>query len=140
YGDQPQTFVTANVVVAPTAEEAQLRSEPFLLQVSRLRTGGPMEKLHLAGDDVRTVMNDYKRKVSEELSKNWMIGAPKSADGHLGELAGRFDVDEIMIEPVGGGRDGEDPREAPGGVQTIDLLAEELLGADAAAESVGADA
>src|SRR5699024_10082634 len=33
YGDQPQTFVTANVVVAPTAEEAQLRSEPFLLQM-----------------------------------------------------------------------------------------------------------
>src|SRR5699024_6995237 len=43
YGDQPRTFVTANVVVAPTAEEAQLRSEPFLLQMSRLRTGGPME-------------------------------------------------------------------------------------------------
>src|SRR5699024_3383556 len=124
YGDQPQTFVTANVVVAPTAEEAQLRSEPFLLQMSRLRTGGPMEKLHLAGDDVRSVMNDYERMVGEELSKNWIIGDPKTAAAQVEELADRFDVDEILIQQFAGSIDGDDPREDHCRIQTIYLLAE----------------
>src|SRR5699024_11455606 len=105
-----------------------------------LRSCDRREKLPLAGGDVRSVMNDNERMVGEELSKNWLIGDPKSAAAQLEELAARFDVDEIMIQPIAGAMDGEDLREDPGRVQTIDLLAEELLGADAAAESVGADA
>ncbi|WP_166973876.1 MsnO8 family LLM class oxidoreductase [Brevibacterium atlanticum] len=127
YGDQPQTFVTANVVVAPTAEEAQLRSEPFMLQMSRLRTGGPMEKLRLVGDDVRSVMTDQQRMVGEELSANWIVGDLESAAAQLEELAARFDVDEIMIQPVAGAMDGEDLREDPGRIQTLELLAGEFL-------------
>ena len=128
YGDEPQTFVTANLVVAPTEEEAQLRSEPFMLQMARMRTGGPMEKLYLAGDDIRSVMTDQERMVGEELSNNWIIGDPKSAAAQLEELAERFDVDEIMIQPIAGAMKGEDVREDPGRIQTIELLAAEFLG------------
>ena len=140
YGDQPQTFVTANVVAAPTEEEAQLRSEPFMLQMSRMRTGGPMEKLRLAGDDVRSVMTDQERMVGEELTSNWIIGDPKSAAAQLEELAERFDVDEIMIQPIAGALEGEDVREDPGWIQTIELLAAEFLGATAASATAASGA
>ena len=140
YGDEPRTFVTANLVVAPTEEEAQLRSEPFMLQMSRMRTGGPMEKLRLAGDDVRSVMTDQERMVGEELTSNWIIGDPKSAAAQLEELAERFDVDEIMIQPIAGALEGEDVREDPGRIQTIGLLAAEFLGATAASATAASGA
>lgn len=132
YGDKPQTFVTANVVAAPTEEEAWLRSEPFMLQMARMRTGGPMEKLHLAGDDVRSVMTDQERMVGEELSGNWIIGDTKSVSAQLEELSERFAVDEIMIQPIAGAMEGEDVREDPGRIQTINLLAAEFLGSTGA--------
>ena len=44
------------------------------------------------------------------------------------ELAERFDVDEIMIQPIAGAMKGEDVREDPGRIQTIELLAAEFLG------------
>ncbi|RAE93814.1 LLM class flavin-dependent oxidoreductase, partial [Burkholderia multivorans] len=90
------TFVTVNAVVSPTEDEARLRSEPFMLQMARLRTGGQMGPLRLAGDDVRSIMTDQERMVAEELSKNWIIGDPQQAKGQLEELADRFGVDEVM--------------------------------------------
>ncbi|RAD73475.1 LLM class flavin-dependent oxidoreductase, partial [Burkholderia multivorans] len=95
YGDEPRTFVTVNAVVSPTEDEARLRSEPFMLQMARLRTGGQMGPLRLAGDDVRSIMTDQERMVAEELSKNWIIGDPQQAKGQLEELADRFGVDEV---------------------------------------------
>ena len=127
YGDKPRTFVTVNAVVSPTDEEAQLRSEPFLLQMARLRTGGPMGPLRLAGDDVRSVMTDRERMVAEELSENWIIGDADSAKAQLEELAGRFEVDEIMIQPVAGALEGEELREDSGRIQTLELLAGKFL-------------
>ena len=127
YGDEPRTFVTVNAVVSPTEEEARLRSEPFMLQMARLRTGGQMGPLRLAGDDVRSIMTDQERMVAEELSKNWIIGDPQQAKGQLEELAARFDVDEVMIQPVAGAIDGEDLREDAARIQTLELLADEFL-------------
>ncbi|MGO2860758.1 MAG: LLM class flavin-dependent oxidoreductase [Brevibacterium sp.] len=127
YGDEPRTFVTVNAVVSPTEEEAQLRSEPFLLQMARLRTGGQMGPLRLAGDDVRSVMTEQERMVGEELSQNWIVGDARAAARQLEELAARFEVDEIMIQPVAGAMDGEDLREDFGRIQTLELLAAEFL-------------
>ncbi|WP_309131348.1 LLM class flavin-dependent oxidoreductase [Brevibacterium sp.] len=128
YGPEPRTFVTANAVVASSDEEAHLRSEPFLLQMARLRTGGKMGPLRLVGDDVRSVMTDQERMVAEELSRNWIIGDPKTAAAQLDELAGRFEVDEIMIQPVTGSTEDEDLRADSARIQTLELLASELLG------------
>lgn len=127
YGDKPRTFVTVNAVVSETLEEAQLRSEPFLLQMASLRTGGAMGPLRLAGDDVRSVMTDQQRMVGEEMAENWIIGDPDTAAAQLEELAGRFDVDEIMIQPVAGAMEGEDIRRDPGRVRTLELLASKIL-------------
>ncbi|WP_353843876.1 LLM class flavin-dependent oxidoreductase [Brevibacterium sp. RIT 803] len=127
YGDKPQTFVTVNAVVSPTEEEAQLRSEPFLLQMSRLRTGGRLEPLRLAGDDVRSVRTDQERMVGEEMSENWIIGDAKSAKAQLEELASRFEVDEIMIQPVAGAMEGEGLRQDDARIQSLELLAAEFL-------------
>ncbi len=127
YGDEPRTFVTVNAVVSPTEDEARLRSEPFMPQMARPRTGGQMGPPRLAGDDVRSIMTDQERMVAEELSKNWIIGDPQQAKGQLEELADRFGVDEVMIQPVAGAMEGEEPRHDAARIQTIDLLAEEFL-------------
>lgn len=127
YGDAPRTFVTVNAVVSPTEEEARLRSEPFMLQMARLRSGGQLGPLRLAGDDVRSVMTDQERLLAGELSKNWIIGDPRSARAQLEGLAERFDVDEIMIQPVAGAMEDEDLRRDAARIQTLELLAEEFL-------------
>lgn len=127
YGDAPRTFVTANAVVAETAEEAQLLAEPYMLQMARLRTGGRLEPLRLAGDDVRSVMTDHERMVAEELSAHWIVGDPDTATEQLQELADRFDVDEIMIQPVTGSMPGDDLRTDPSRIRTLELLADKLL-------------
>ena len=124
---QVHTFVTVNAVVSPTEEEAQLRSEPFLLQMSRLRTGGRMEPLRLAGDDVRSVRTEQERMVGEDMSENWIIGDAASAKAQLEELASRFEVDEIMIQPVAGAMEGEDLRQDAARIQSLELLAAEFL-------------
>lgn len=126
YGDSPRTFVTVNAVVAPTEEEARLRAEPFLLQMARIRTGGQMGPLRLVGDDVRSVMTAEERMVSEELSKNWILGDPVSAKAQIEELADRFGVDEIMIQPVAGSTPDDDIREDASRIQTLELLAGEI--------------
>ncbi|PQM48588.1 hypothetical protein C1Y40_01184 [Mycobacterium talmoniae] len=42
-------------------------------------------------------------------------------------LADRFDVDEVMINPVASARRGTDPAVAPGRERTLELLAKELF-------------
>lgn len=86
-----------------------------------------MGPLRLAGDDVRSIMTDQERMVAEELSKNWIIGDPQQAKGQLEELADRFGVDEVMIQPVAGAMEGEELRHDAARIQTIDLLADEFL-------------
>ncbi|MDT9047061.1 hypothetical protein RSW36_28490, partial [Escherichia coli] len=63
-----------------------------------------------------------------------------SAAAQLEELAERFDVDEIMIQPIAGALEGEDVREDPGRIQTIELLAAEFLGATAASATAASGA
>ena len=65
--------------------------------------------------------------VGEEMSENWIIGDAASAKAQLEELASRFEVDEIMIQPVAGAMEGEDFRQDAARIQSLELLAAEFL-------------
>ena len=56
-----------------------------------------------------------------------MVGDPAEAAEAIRSVAAQFDVDEVMVSPVGSAFRGTDARTAPGREQTLELLAKELL-------------
>lgn len=127
FGSNPKTFVSVNAVVAETAAEAEELAQPYLYSMANLRMGQPMRPLPFAGAEVAEVMTDGHRAMAEQIRRGWIISDAASAADQVRELAGRFDVDEVMVHPVAGAHEGDDPEAWVHRVRTIELLAEELL-------------
>lgn len=123
---EPRTFLTANVVAAPTAEEAEARALPQLRMMTRLRRGLPLTALETveqaragmaAGDaaaDATTIA---------AAGAGWFIGDAAQVSTDLTAFAARHGVDEIMVSPVSGAFDSESLDAAVGRQQTLELLA-----------------
>ena len=56
-----------------------------------------------------------------------VVGTPAEAAYSVRALAERFDVDEVMINPVASARRGTDPATAQAREATLELLAKELF-------------
>lgn len=125
----PRTFLTLNVVVADTAEEAQARALPALRNFSRLRSGEPLRPIDTveAADDEQ--LSPAIRSLIDELSTRWVIDEPAAAARRVRQLADGFGVDEVMVSPNAGAREDEPRDRTPGRERTLELLAGELLGA-----------
>ncbi|WP_373683834.1 LLM class flavin-dependent oxidoreductase [Microbacterium sp. 18062] len=124
---EPRTFVTANAVVAPTADQAWARALPQVRMMARLRTGRPLVALETveeardaeASDGLAAPFADWARS-------SWFLGTPADAASALRAFAAEHGVDEIMISPVAGAFAAE-PQDLPlGRVQTLELLSAEL--------------
>jgi len=118
----PRTFVTANVVVAESAAEADALALPQLQQMARLRSNerlGPLPTVEEAADAGLTAL---QREIVDQMRGSWIIGDPDTAASRVRELARRFDVDEVMVSPVGSARASEDPASALSRVRTLELL------------------
>lgn len=127
YGAEPKTFVTVNVSVADTTDEAWELAEPHIHSMASLRSGAGLARARLVGDDVRSVLTDELRQVVAPALHSWAIGDPEQVAAQLRETAEEFDVDEIMVHPVQGARPG-DPTDAwPGKAHGLELLADALL-------------
>lgn len=124
----PTTFLTVNAVVADTREEALELAEPYMFTMANLRIGAPITTLPLVGADVREKMTAGHREVAEKMVAAWVVGTPEEAAEQLRETAERFEVDEVMIHPVAGGRPEDPIDETPARVRTLEHLAEVLLG------------
>jgi len=126
---EPITFLTVNVAVAETAEEAEASMLPNLQSMARLRTGQPLAALDLVEDAqevAQTLPPPLQELVDAGLGRA-VVGTPDRAAEQLRELAQRFDVDEVMLHPVASARRGTDPATAPLREGTLELLAKELL-------------
>lgn len=123
---EPRTLLTVNVAVAPTAEEAERRALPQLLQMLGLRTGAPMVAQRTV-EDAETIvaagLPESHATLLEAMRRRWVIGEPDTARARLAELAATHGVDEVMVHPVAGALRGEDPQRAVGREQTLSLLA-----------------
>ncbi len=130
YGQQPKTFITANVVVAPTDAEAEELALPQKLVMARLRTGAPLtpvptvEQAHNQPPDATPAM----RSVLESVQRSWIVGTPAHVADRLAELAGTYGVDEVMVNPNAGEYDGTDLHRAPNRERSLALLTEALRG------------
>lgn len=127
FGSQPRSFMTANVVVAETEEEAWNLAQPFLYQMANLRVGAPMRSMPTVGRETDEVMSAGHRAVADKLAQTYIIGTPKDAARQLRELAAEGGVDEVMMQAVAGGYPDEDLSTSVARERTLELLAEELF-------------
>lgn len=123
--DAPLTFLTANAVVAPSADEAAQRALPQLRMFAKLRTNQKLTALETVDDALAATasQDEITREFITSAQSRWFIGEPDDVNDKLTAFAARHGVDEIMISPVAGAFAHEDPAEAPGREQTLTLLA-----------------
>jgi luciferase family oxidoreductase group 1 len=125
---EPKAFIVVNAVVADTAEEADFLALSQLHVLARFETGQPFGRQFLAEEAAELPVTDALRPVIDALRETFVLGDAATAAKQVTALAGRFDVDEIMIHPVSSARRGGPRRRSPGRERTLELLARELLG------------
>lgn len=122
----PRVFLTANVVVADTADEARARALPALQNFVRLRTGQPLRAIDTVEAAEQEPLGAAAQQLVDAMLEHWIVDAPEPAARRLTVLAETFGVEEIMISPGAGRRAGEPPGRSPGRERTLELLAAEL--------------
>lgn len=122
-GDGPRTFVTANVVAAPTSEEAEERALPQLRMMARLRTNRPLVPLETVEQAKAEHFDAMAESIMASTRQKWFVGTGDDVRAQLTEFASRSGVDEIMLSPVAGAYDGESLDSADGRAQTLELVA-----------------
>jgi luciferase family oxidoreductase group 1 len=124
---EPVTFLTVNAVVADSEEEAQALLLPNLQTMARLRTGFPLAAVDLVEDAQELDVPAQWAPLVESGRARTVVGTPEVAAETVRELADRYGVDEVMVNPVASAFRGSDPRTAPGRERTLELLAKVLL-------------
>jgi luciferase family oxidoreductase group 1 len=127
-GPAPRTFLTLNVSVAGTAEEALALALPQLQSMARLRTGQPMLPLATVEEAAATQLTPAQEQLIQGMLARWVIGTATEAAARIRELAAAFQVDEVMVVPGASARAADAPPTAPGRIRALELLAEQLLG------------
>ncbi|WP_235502067.1 LLM class flavin-dependent oxidoreductase [Aeromicrobium sp. Root472D3] len=124
---EPVTFLTVNVAVADTDEEARALALPNMQMMSQLRTGQPLTALAMVEDAQAVPTHPQLQSIIDDGYARAVVGTPADAADQLRRLADRFGVDEVMVNPVASAHRGTDPSAAPGRERTLELLAKELL-------------
>jgi luciferase family oxidoreductase group 1 len=122
--DVPKTFLTVNVVVAPTQQEAERLARPQLLAMVALRTGGELAAQLSVEEAERTVLAGSHVALAEQMRARWVVGTPEAAHAQLTELAARFGVDEVMVHPVAGSAESDPADRYPAREATLELLSQ----------------
>jgi luciferase family oxidoreductase group 1 len=119
----PTTFLTVNVCVAATQEEAERLARPQLLAMVALRTGAEMRPQLSLEEAAAVVLPPSQQSLYDAMRTRWVIGTPDAARAELEELAASFGVDEVMVHPVAGAPADAEAARSAGREQTLELLA-----------------
>jgi luciferase family oxidoreductase group 1 len=124
----PRTFLTANVVVAPTHDEAEARALPNLRMTARLRTNKPLVPLETVEASIAGAADfaGLGETFMQSARATWFVGTPGDVATELRTFGERHGVDEIMVSPIAGAYENEPMDAATGRLQTLELLAAEL--------------
>ena len=120
---KPESFLTANVVVAPTTAEAEERALPQLRQFARLRSNKPLQKIETIDEVLANPSDALEDSLMQQNRQRWFIGEPARVADELAAFAEKHGVDEVMISASAGAYDREPMSETPGRIQTLELLA-----------------
>jgi luciferase family oxidoreductase group 1 len=124
---EPMTFLTVSAAVAETHAEATALALPQLHMAARSQTGQPLGPLALVEDAQAAVLTPQDQHIVDGELERAVLGTPAEVTEQLRALAGRFDVDEIMVNPIASAFRGTDPETAPGRESTLELLGKALL-------------
>ncbi len=119
---QPRTFLTVNVSVAESREEAERLARPQLLAMLSLRTGGPLAPQLSVEAAEKVEVSPAHQPVLDAMRARWVIGSPEEARTEVAELAARYEVDEVMVHPVAAAHEGTEPGASPAREETLRLL------------------
>ncbi|MBD8868510.1 LLM class flavin-dependent oxidoreductase [Nocardioides sp. MJB4] len=119
---EPRTFLTVNVGVAETAEEARRRALPQQHAMLALRTGAPLGPQMLVEEAEATTVPDQHRGLLEAMAGRWVLDEPAGAAAEVRRLATTYGVDEVMVHPVAGAMASEPADAAPARERTLALL------------------
>jgi luciferase family oxidoreductase group 1 len=126
----PKTFLTTNVSVAETFEDAQRVALPQLVSMARLRTGGTLGPQLTIEEAHAAELTPMEQDSVLDQSRRWLIGTPDEVEARIRELTARYDADEVMVSPAGGASAADPVDATPSRVRTLELLAERFgLGA-----------
>ena len=125
----PQTFLTVNVVVAPTQEEAERLARPYVLAMVALRTGGELGPQLSVEDAAEVRLSEAHAALGAQMSERWVVGTPETAARQLEQLAEHFGVDEVMVHPVAGALLSDPIDRNPAREATLELLAAQVFAA-----------
>jgi luciferase family oxidoreductase group 1 len=120
---EPRTFLTVNVAVAETDEDARRLAVPQLHAMVTLRTGGDLRPQQLVEEAEKVELPPAHLDLMESMATRWVIGTPDRARARIAELASTYGVDEVMVHPVAGAFVGTEPGSAPAREETLRLLA-----------------
>jgi luciferase family oxidoreductase group 1 len=123
----PRTFLTANVVAAATAEEAERLALPQLQHMARLRTGTPLTALDTVEDALAATLTEPQQELIGAMRGRWFVGEADEVAERLTAFAQRFEVDEVMVSPAAGALRDDPVDRVPGREATLELLAARLL-------------
>jgi luciferase family oxidoreductase group 1 len=122
--DAPRTFLTANVVAAPSEAEAEERMLPQARMMARLRGGRPLVPLETVEQAVSAEAADgLAGGMLDGLRRRWFVGTGAGVRERLDAFAARHAVDEVMVSPVAASFEAEPFDTAPGRRQTLELVA-----------------
>ncbi|MDY0908458.1 LLM class flavin-dependent oxidoreductase [Microbacterium sp. CFBP9034] len=121
---EPRTFLTANVLAAPTEEEADARALPYLRMTARLRANKPLLALETIEQSIAGAadFDALAESLMASARAGWFVGTAESVRAGLNAFAAQHGVDEIMISPIAGSYENEPMDASPGRVQTLELL------------------
>ncbi|WP_232531709.1 LLM class flavin-dependent oxidoreductase [Microbacterium halophytorum] len=120
---EPRSFVTANVIVAPTQKEADERALPQLRQFARLRSNKPMRPIETIDEVLASPSDALEQSLIDQNKQRWFVGTPDAVAEQLTTFATTHGVEEIMLGATAGAYEGE-PLDGIGGRgQTLELLA-----------------
>lgn len=120
---EPKTFLTVNASVAETAEEAFRYAMPHIQSMIALRTGGPFNAQRTVEQAEEIGFPDAHLSMVEQIRGKWIIDDAANAKRRIAEFAAEFEVDEVMIQPVGGAVESDPIDATPSREKTLRLLA-----------------
>lgn len=122
----PRTFLTANAVASPTAEEAEQRALPQLRMMARLRLNKPLKALETVDEALAAASDPATDQAVTAARSRWFVGTGASVAAEVREFATKYGVDEVMLSPVAGAYKTEAMNAATGRTQTLELVAAAL--------------
>ena len=123
----PQTFLTANAVVADSREEAERLALPFQHMMARLAAGALMEPTPLMtveeAEEARLLLPPERFAA---ITRPWLLGTAEEVAEGMRSLAREHDVTEVMVQPIAGSYASEPLEATPARERTVRELAEAL--------------